>query len=79
MASLQRLEGRPLLELHPDDAAARGIADGAVVRVFNDRGSYLCHAAVNARARPGVVVGLGVVAQAGPERHQRQRADQPGP
>ena len=60
VASLQRLEGRPLLELHPDDAAARGIADGAVVRVFNDRGSYLCHAAVNARARPGVVVGLGV-------------------
>ncbi len=36
-----------MLELHPDDAAARGIADGStVVRVFNDRGSYECHAEV---------------------------------
>ena len=42
------------------DAAARGIADGATVRVFNDRGEYLCKAAVGARARPGVVNGLGV-------------------
>ncbi len=50
----------PLLEIHPADAAARGIADGATVRVFNDRGSYLCKAALNERARPGVVNGLGV-------------------
>ena len=42
---------RPLLEMHPD-AAARGIADGSTVRVFNDRGSYLCHAEVSTRARP---------------------------
>ena len=58
--SLRDIEGRPLLEMHPDDAQARGIADGSVVRVFNDRGSYQCHAAVNHRARPGVVNGLGV-------------------
>ena len=50
----------PVLEIHPQDAAARGIADGALVRAFNDRGSYLCHAEVSARARPGVVVGLGI-------------------
>jgi anaerobic selenocysteine-containing dehydrogenase len=50
----------PVLEIHPLDAAARGIADGALVRAFNDRGSYLCHAEVSARARPGVVVGLGI-------------------
>ena len=31
-----------------------------MVRVFNDRGSYLCKAAVLTRARPGVVNGLGV-------------------
>ncbi|WP_287915504.1 molybdopterin-dependent oxidoreductase [Comamonas sp.] len=60
VASLQRMEQRPLLELHPDDAAARGIADGDVLRVFNDRGMHVCHAAVNGRARPGVVVGLGI-------------------
>jgi anaerobic selenocysteine-containing dehydrogenase len=58
--SLRRIEGEPRVEIHPADAAARGIADGARVRVFNDRGSYLCTAALNERARPGVVNGLGV-------------------
>ena len=60
VASLQKMEGRPLVEIHPQDAAARGIADGAVVRVFNDRGSYLCHAELSDRAKPGVVNGLGI-------------------
>lgn len=58
--SLRNIEGRPVLEIHPDDAEARGIASDAVVRVFNDRGSYLCHATVSRRARPGVVNGLGI-------------------
>ncbi len=58
--SLRSIEGEPLLEMHADDAAGRGIADGAMVRVFNERGSYLCKAAVNGRARVGVVHGLGV-------------------
>jgi anaerobic selenocysteine-containing dehydrogenase len=31
-----------------------------MVRVRNDRGSYLCKALVSERARPGVVNGLGV-------------------
>lgn len=58
--TLRHIEGRPELEIHPDDAAARGIANGDLVRVFNDRGEHLCHATVNGRARPGVVVGLGI-------------------
>ena len=58
--SLRTIEGRPLLEIHPDDAQARGIADGSVVRIFNDRGSYRCHAEISTRARPGVVNGLGI-------------------
>ncbi|MDT9000575.1 molybdopterin oxidoreductase family protein [Paucibacter sp. APW11] len=58
--SLRDIEGEPLLEMHADDAAARGLADGSVVRVFNDRGSYRCKLSINARARPGVVNGLGV-------------------
>lgn len=58
--SLRDIEGEPVLELHALDAAARGIVDGGVVRVFNDRGEYLCKARVNARARPGVVNGLGI-------------------
>ena len=60
VASLRAAEREPLLEIHPRDAAARGIESGSVVRVFNDRGEYLCKADVNARARPGVVNGLGV-------------------
>jgi anaerobic selenocysteine-containing dehydrogenase len=58
--SLRDIEGEPLLEIHADDAAARGITDGAVVRVFNQRGTYRCKAEISRRARPGVVNGLGV-------------------
>jgi len=58
--SLRSIEGEPLVELHADDATARGITDGALVRVFNDRGSYRCKASVGGRARRGVVNGLGV-------------------
>ncbi|MES2609633.1 MAG: molybdopterin oxidoreductase family protein [Pseudomonadota bacterium] len=58
--SLRDIEGRPLLEIHPDDAEARGIANHSIVRVFNDRGSYRCHASVSRRARPGVVNGMGI-------------------
>lgn len=60
LESLRDIEGEPLLELHVLDAAARGIADGGVVRVFNDRGEYICKARVSPRARPGVVNGLGI-------------------
>jgi anaerobic selenocysteine-containing dehydrogenase len=58
--SLRSIEGEPLIEMHADDAAARGIADGGWVDVVNDRGRYRCRAAINGRARPGVVNGLGV-------------------
>ncbi len=58
--SLRAIEGEPLLEIHPADAAPRGISSGQVVTVFNDRGRYRCKAEVSDRARPGVVVGLGV-------------------
>jgi anaerobic selenocysteine-containing dehydrogenase len=46
--------------MHPQDAASRGIVDGDVVKVFNDRGIYHCKARLNQRARLGVVNGLGV-------------------
>ncbi len=58
--SLRDIEGEPLLEMHPDDAAARGLQHGQLVRVFNDRGSYHCAVHLSQRARPGVVHGLGV-------------------
>jgi len=49
-------EGEPSLELHSEDAAKRGIADGDAVRVFNDRGSFTLKARVNDKPRRGVVV-----------------------
>jgi anaerobic selenocysteine-containing dehydrogenase len=58
--SLRDIEGEPLLEMHAGDAAVRGLADGQVVRVFNDRGEYRCKARISPRARPGVVNGLGI-------------------
>ena len=58
--SLRDIEGEPLLEIHADDALARGIETGHMVRVFNDRGEYRCKAKVSTRARPGVVNGLGI-------------------
>jgi anaerobic dimethyl sulfoxide reductase subunit A len=41
--------------MNPADAAARGIADGQMVRVFNDRGSTRLPVKVTARIAPGVV------------------------
>jgi anaerobic selenocysteine-containing dehydrogenase len=58
--SLRDIEGEPLLEMHADDALARGIESGQMVRIFNDRGEYRCKAEVSRRARPGVVNGLGI-------------------
>lgn len=60
VTSLRAIEREPVLEIHPQDAAARGIADGQRVRVYNDRGSYRVRAELSTRARPGVVVGLGI-------------------
>ena len=57
---MRKAEVRPTLEIHPSDAETRQIADGDLVRVFNQRGEHVCHAAINGRARVGVVVGLGV-------------------
>jgi anaerobic selenocysteine-containing dehydrogenase len=55
-----RREGEPVLTLHPRDAQARGLETGRMVRVFNDRGSFLAKARVSEDARPGVVVGLSI-------------------
>jgi anaerobic selenocysteine-containing dehydrogenase len=56
----QRMEKRDLLEMSHSDAEARGISDGDMVRVFNDRGEVRLQARVNnddasGAVRPGVV------------------------
>ena len=56
LARFREFEREPHLAMHPLDARARGIADGDMVRVFNDRGSHRLRARVNAKPRPGVVV-----------------------
>jgi anaerobic selenocysteine-containing dehydrogenase len=44
------------LELHPHDAAARGIEDGAPVRVYNELGEVRCRARLSAALKAGVVL-----------------------
>jgi len=47
--------GQVALEIHPTDAAARGIGDGDRVRVFNALGEVRCLAHLSETLRPGVV------------------------
>ena len=60
LQSLRDIETEPVLEMHPEDAQMRGIQEGDVILVFNQRGTYHCKARLNNRARPGVVNGLGI-------------------
>lgn len=46
--------GGPVVELHPDDAAAAGVADGDEVEVGNARGAFVATARVTTAVRPGV-------------------------
>jgi anaerobic selenocysteine-containing dehydrogenase len=56
LVRFREFEAEPHLDMHPVDAAVRGIRDGDHVRVFNDRGSYTLKARVNGKPRAGVVV-----------------------
>jgi anaerobic selenocysteine-containing dehydrogenase len=60
LPKMQALEGRPTIELDPNDAAARGIATGDRVRVFNDRGSIHLFAVVSDAVQPGVAAHTGL-------------------
>jgi biotin/methionine sulfoxide reductase len=50
-----KVGGREPIRMHPDDARTRGITDGDVVRVFNDRGACLAGAVLTTDVRPRVV------------------------
>ncbi|MCR9152172.1 MAG: molybdopterin guanine dinucleotide-containing S/N-oxide reductase [Rhodobacteraceae bacterium] len=50
-----KIEGREPVRIHPHDAAARGLANGEIVRIWNDRGSCLAGIRVDEGIRPGVV------------------------
>ncbi len=47
--------GREVMRMHPADAAARGIAEGDIVRLFNARGACLAAATLTDAVMPGVV------------------------
>ena len=55
-STLGELRSRPArLQIHPSDAAMRGVREGDTVRVFNDLGEVHCPVAINADMRPGIV------------------------
>lgn len=50
-----KIHGREPVVLHPDDAAARGVVSGDILRVFNSRGACLGGAVISDEVMPGVV------------------------
>jgi anaerobic selenocysteine-containing dehydrogenase len=54
-ASLLEREGTPFVEIHPADAAVRGITTGETVVVENERGWCKLRAVVTDAVRPGVL------------------------
>ena len=53
VAKLNKLNGKPFVEINPDDAAALGIADGQAVELQSRRGRAVLPAVVTDRVRPG--------------------------
>ncbi|WP_424627810.1 molybdopterin guanine dinucleotide-containing S/N-oxide reductase [Bradyrhizobium sp. SYSU BS000235] len=51
----RKVHGREVARLHPHDAAARGIAEGDIIRIFNSRGACLAAAHVTSDIMPGIV------------------------
>src|SRR4029077_2876179 len=47
--------GREVARMHPEDAARRGVADGDIIRLFNERGACLAAVNVTTDVRQGVV------------------------
>jgi anaerobic selenocysteine-containing dehydrogenase len=52
----QLLPGPVPLDMHPDDAAARGLKAGDTIRVFNDLGEVVTTLRMTTDLRPGVVL-----------------------
>ena len=47
--------GREVARMHPQDAAARGIAEGDIIRLYNERGACLSGVTLTDGIRPGVI------------------------
>ena len=55
IAGAEKIAGREPVAINTEDAAARGISDGDLVRLFNDRGACLAGALVTDDVRPGAI------------------------
>ena len=51
-----KIAGREPLAMHPEDARRRRLSEGALVRVFNDRGACLAGLVLSEKLSPGVVM-----------------------
>src|SRR5437868_3168636 len=56
LESFLKSERTPFITINPEDAASRSIADGELVRVWNDRGECELTALVSTRVKTGVAV-----------------------
>lgn len=55
LSKASKIQGREPLRMHPDDAAARYLRTGDIVRVFNERGACLAGIELSETLKPGVV------------------------
>ena len=55
LPSLAKLDTAPSLWISPVDAAARGLQDGAPIRIYNERGAFQAYARVTERIPAGTV------------------------
>jgi len=55
LPTLAKADPGPVLWISPADAAARGVTDGAAIRIHNERGALSARALVTTRIPPGTV------------------------
>ncbi len=53
---LNEIDPEPIAKVNPEDAMARGIADGSYIEVFNDRGHAVAKALYSEGVRPGTLL-----------------------
>ena len=52
---IREVAPEPRVEMHPHDAAARGLQDADPIRIYNDRGAFVAHVHVTEGIKPGAL------------------------